>query len=109
MHIYLCDIYTRIWGFLRGSEGKESACNAGDPGLSPELGKSPGEGNGNPFWVLLPGKSHGQRRLEGYSPWGCKELDVTEQLHFHFHIYIYVYFSYFSFFPGLLRYNLTWH
>jgi len=28
--------------------------------------------------VFLPGKSHGQRRLGGYSPWGCKELDMTE-------------------------------
>ena len=34
--------------------------------------------------VLLPGKSHGQRRLVGYSPWGHKESDTTEQLHFHF-------------------------
>ena len=31
--------------------------------------------------VSLPGKSHGQRRLAGYSPWGCRESDVTEQLH----------------------------
>ena len=35
--------------------------------------------------VLLPGKSHGQGSLVGYSPWGCKELDTTELLHFHFH------------------------
>ena len=34
--------------------------------------------------VLLPGKFHGLRSLLSYSPWGCKELDVTEQLHFHF-------------------------
>ena len=34
--------------------------------------------------VLLPGKSHGWRSLVGCSPWGCYELDVTEQLHFHF-------------------------
>ena len=33
-------------GFPRGSDGKESACNAGDPGLTPRLGRSPGEGNG---------------------------------------------------------------
>ena len=45
-----------------------------------------------PWWrkwqstpTLLPGKSHGQRILIGYSPWGRKELDTTEQLHFHFH------------------------
>ena len=31
---------------------------------------------------LLPGKSHGQRSLIGYSPWGCKESDTTERLHF---------------------------
>ena len=30
---------------------------------------------------ILPGKSHGQRGLEGYSPWGRKELDTTERLH----------------------------
>ena len=34
--------------------------------------------------VLLPGKSHGQRSLVGCSPWGLKELDMTERLHFHF-------------------------
>ena len=33
---------------------------------------------------LLPGKSHGQRSLVGYSPWGRKDLDMTERLHFHF-------------------------
>ena len=41
------------------------------------------EGNGNPLPVLLPGKSHGWRSLEGCSPWGCEESDTTEQLHFH--------------------------
>ena len=38
-----------IWGFPGGSEGKTSACNAGDLGLIPGLGRSPGEGNGNPL------------------------------------------------------------
>ena len=37
-----------------------------------------------PTPVLLPGKSHGRRSLVGYSPWGRKELDTTERLHFHF-------------------------
>ena len=36
-------------GFPGGSHGKESACNAGDPGSTPESGKSPEEGNGNPL------------------------------------------------------------
>ena len=39
----------------------------------------------HPTPVLLPGESHGGRSLVGYSPWGRKELDSTEQLHFHFH------------------------
>ena len=37
------------WVFLGGSDSKESACNAGDLGSIPGLGKSPGEGNGNPL------------------------------------------------------------
>ena len=38
----------------------------------------------HPTPVVLPGKSHGWRSLVGYSPWGCEESDMTEQLHFHF-------------------------
>ena len=41
---------------------------------SPGLGRSPGEGNGNPVQFFLPGKSHGQRSLVGYSPGGCKRV-----------------------------------
>ena len=54
-------------GFPSSSDGKESVCNAGDPGLIPDSGRSPGEGNGNPLPVFLPGESHGQRSLEGSS------------------------------------------
>ena len=39
-----------------------------------------------PTLVLLPGNSHGRRSLVGYSPWGRKESDMTERLHFHFHV-----------------------
>ena len=53
-----------LLGWLRG---KESTCNAGDTGLIPGSGKSPGDENGNPL-QFLPGKSHGQRNLVGYSP-----------------------------------------
>ena len=38
----------------------------------------------HPTPVLLSGKSHGRRNLVGCSPWGCKESDTTERLHFHF-------------------------
>ena len=116
----------RLWlvpVFLSGSDGKESACSAGDWGSIPGSGRSPGEGNDNPLqysfffnwrivvlqnfvvfchtstWishrytdisfllnlppislptpVFLPGEFHGQMSLVGYSPWGCKELDIT--------------------------------
>ena len=67
-------------GFSGGSDGKESACNVGDLGSIPGLGRSPGEGHGHPLQVFLPGESHGQMSLVGYSSQGCKESDVTEQL-----------------------------
>ena len=56
-----------------GSDGKQFACNVGDLGLIPGLGRSPGGGYGNPLQLFLPGKSHGQRSLLGYSPGGHKE------------------------------------
>ena len=60
---------------------KNPPANAGDTGNGVsilESGRSPGGGNGNPAPVCLPGESHGQRNLAGYSPWGCKETDTTE-------------------------------
>ena len=39
-------------GFPSGSDGKASVCNVGDPGSIPGLGRSPGEGNGNPLHIL---------------------------------------------------------
>ena len=73
--------------FFHGSDSKESPCNAGDLGSSPELERSPGEWNG-PTLVFLSGEFHGQRSLVAYSLWGCKESDMTEWLThslFHFH------------------------
>ena len=106
-------------GFPGSSTGKESACNAEDPGLIPGSGITPGEGTDYPFqyswaslvaqivknllamwktWVedlglipglgrspgggqrtpvFLPGESHGQRSLVGYSPWSHKESNRT--------------------------------
>ena len=66
--------------FTGGSDGKESDCNAGEQSLSPGLGRSPRGEKRQPTPVFLPGKFYGQRRLAGYSPWGHKELDTTEQL-----------------------------
>ena len=44
------------------------------------MGRSLGGGNDNPLWYTCLGKSHGRRSLAGYSPWGCKESDVTKPL-----------------------------
>ena len=105
------------WNFSGSSAGKESTCNAGDSGLIPMLGISPGGGISYPLqysWASLviqvvkkppamwetgslpvlercPGggnsntlqyscleNPHGQRSLEGYSPWGHRESDTTE-------------------------------
>ena len=49
------------------------------------LGRSPEIGNGNSLQVFLPGKVHGQKSLEGYSPWSSKELDTTEFALTHFY------------------------
>ena len=50
-------------------------------GFNPWVGKIPWRRRWQPTLVFLPGKSHRQRSLMGYSPWGHKESDTTEQLH----------------------------
>ena len=65
-------------GFPGGSDGKESSYNVGDLGLTPGLGRSPGGGHGNPLQYSCLENPHGQRILVGYSPWDCKESDMTE-------------------------------
>ena len=66
--------------FPSGSDGKESACNAMRPGFSPWVEKIPWRREWLPTPLFLPEEFHGQRSLAGYSPWGPKELDTTEQL-----------------------------
>ena len=66
--------------FPGGSDGKESACNVGDLGSIPGLGRSPGVGCGKPLQNSYLENRHGQRSLAGYCPWGRKELDTTEWL-----------------------------
>ena len=70
-----------VWlflGFPDGSDSKESACNVGDMGSIPGLGRFPGRGHGKPLQYSCLENPHGQRSLVGYSPWGRKELDMTE-------------------------------
>ena len=63
-------------GFPDSSVGKESTCNPGDPGLIPGLGRSLGEAKGYPL------QYSGLENSRDHSPWGLKESDTTEQLHF---------------------------
>ena len=67
-------------GYPRGSDGKESACNVGDLGSIPGLGRAPGGGHGKPLQYSCLENPHGQRSLAGHSPWGGRESAVTEQL-----------------------------
>ena len=62
-----------LQGFPGGSAGKESACNVGDMGSIPGLGRSPGDGNSYPLQ---------ESGLENFMVciWGHKELDTTERL-----------------------------
>ena len=77
--------------FPGGSDGKAFACNAGDLGSIPGLGRSPGEGNGSPLqysclenaWTEEPGRL--------LCPWGCNESDITERLHFPYSNYLTVF------------------
>ena len=50
------------------------------PGFDPWFRKIPWRRKQQPTPVLVPGKFNGRRSLVGYSPWGCKELDMTEEL-----------------------------
>ena len=54
-----------------------STYNVGNLGFTPELERSPEGGHGNPLQYSCLG-NHGQRSLASYSPWGHRELDVTE-------------------------------
>ena len=56
-----------------GPDGKEFACSVGDLDLIPGLGRSPGEGNGDPLQYSCLEKSHGQRSLADY-PWGHRVI-----------------------------------
>ena len=84
MHIRRVLLKT-LWEPSWWLKDREPACDAGDEGLIPGWGRSPGEGNGNPrilgrILARILGNFHGQRRLAGYSPWGHKESDMTKLL-----------------------------
>ena len=74
----------RPLGFPGGASGKEHTqqCRRhNNHGFFPWAGKISWRRKWQPTPVFLPGESHGQRRLAGYSPWGCKELDTEATSH----------------------------
>ena len=74
----LCSSLSILYNFPCDSDGKASTYNVGDLGSILRLGRSPRREQ-LPTPVFWPGELHGL-----YSPWGCKELDTTEQLSLHF-------------------------
>ena len=81
---YLLTYYLLIhelWGFPGGASGKEPTCQCRRHkrhGFDSWVRKIPWRRAWQPTPVFLPGESHGHRSLVGYSPLGCKELDMTE-------------------------------
>ena len=67
-------------GFPGSSDGKESAHQCRRCRFNPWVRKIPWTREWQPTVVFLPREFHGQRNLEGYSPWGCKESDRTKWL-----------------------------
>ena len=68
-----------FWDSLVAQSVKNLPANAGHVDSVPGLGRSLGEGNGNPLWYSCLENPCVQRSLLGYSQWGCKESDTTEQ------------------------------
>ena len=77
---WLYSTHHRISGFPLWLSWKKSTCNVGYLGLIPGLGRSPGEGHGNPLQYSYLKNPQGQRSLVDYRPWGCKGSDTTERL-----------------------------
>ena len=75
--MFSLSVQDTVRGATDGLVVKNPPANAGDLGSEDPLEKE-----WQPTPAFLPGESHGQRSLVGYSPWGCKELDTTERLHF---------------------------
>ena len=85
-----------IWAFLVAQMVK-TLPTMWEIQFRPWVRKIPGRKEWQPTPIFLPGESHGQRSLVGYSPWGCKESDMTERLiHTHTHTHSYSIYSYYK-------------
>ena len=79
-HMLLCSLFL---GFPAGSDGNQTVKNLPamqETQVDPWVVQIPWRREWLPTPIFLPWKSHGQRSLAGYSPWGCKESDTAEQL-----------------------------
>ena len=79
--ITYCSCFLQV-DFHGGSDGKSICLQCRRPRFESWIRKIPWRRKWQLTPVLLPGKSHGQRSLAGYIPWGCRELDMTKWLHF---------------------------
>ena len=87
-HLWTCGVHVSVaylfaFSYHGGSDVKDSACNAGDLGLIPGLGRFPGGRHSNPLQYSCLENPRGQRSLVSYSPRVCKESDMTERLSMH--------------------------
>ena len=82
-------VYIYVYGLPWWLRWEGICLQCGRPGFNPWVGKISWKRKWQPTPVFLPRKPNGWRSLVGYSPWGRKESNMTEWLHFHFHIYIY--------------------
>ena len=78
----MCSVLSLAWdsGLPWWLSGKEPTCRCRRCGFNPWVRKIPWRRAWLPTPIFLPGKSHGQRSLAGYHPWGCKGSDTTEKL-----------------------------
>ena len=81
-NLLMLKLHKTLYLLPRWSSGKESTCQW-RRGFDPQAGKIPWSRKWQPSPVFLPGFSHGQRSLAGYSPWGHKESDTTEHAGMH--------------------------
>ena len=84
MSKFLCGCVSISLGYIpRSKNPLANSGDAGDMGLIPGSERSPGGGHSNPLQHSCLENPYGQRSLVGYSPWGCKELDMTEHARVH--------------------------
>ena len=80
LELCLSQVFTGLPRWLSGKESAHQCRRCNRRRFHPRVGKIPWRRKWQPTPVFLSWKSHGQRNLVGYSPWGCKESDTTEQL-----------------------------